>query len=313
MRALSLKIKTYQSEFSLLPRYVFAKRIFWIVVLFSILIIGSLVFNAIHVIFFKSYDYTHIVYISLGAEVLFLFPGFMQVILEVHKERYKILKPDQKLKTPRVILTNINRAKYKRVSEVFNYSGSYNALAKGLIEQWEWQRKIKQYAGVTSVEKAKRFFKLPSGSNVATYLAGILAIFAGIVVALIDKDALYQGLPNIWPDFLSIFYALVTVFVVPMALCIIPVAMIIDGIKSTSFIAAEKVNSEFLSQARFYSFIDELLELEDQKEKSPFGKKKKFKGYWIMRILMEPMKDIPKNLRLAFRAKKLSKFTRHKI
>ena len=314
MRALPHKIKTFQKEFSLLPGYAFSMRIFWLVALLAALIIGSLIFNAINTIVFKSHTYSHLPYVSLGFEFFVLIPSFLQVICEIDQQRCRRLYPQVRPAGFRAAVTMINRAKYERIEVLFGPQESLEKLAKGLIEEWKWRREIQLNAGETDVQKAQKFFRLPSGSNLATYLAGVLAIVAGIVIALIDKDSFYQNLPTLWDSFEVWYAALFKVIVMPIAICIIPLAAIWSSIKALCRILAENMDDDFLSQPKFYSFIKELLELADRKERRLLLKTTG-RAYWSIRLLTAPIHEIPgiyRNIRRSKRLAKLRKAHRSK-
>ncbi|MFC6478469.1 hypothetical protein ACFQDN_21045 [Pseudomonas asuensis] len=154
-------------------------------------------------------------------------------------------------------------------------------------------------------------FRLPSSSNLATYLAGVLAIVAGVVVALIDKDNFYQGLPNLWDSFEFWYGALFKLIVVPIAICIIPLAAIWSSIKAIGRILAENMDDDFLSQPKFYSFIKELLELADRKERRLLLKTTG-RAYWSIRLLTAPIHEVPNIYRNVRRSKRLAKLRKVK-
>lgn len=55
--------------------------------------------------------------------------------------------------------------------------------------------------------------------------------------------------------------------VLPFAVCVLPGAVILAGIKQIGETLLECVNDQFLSHTAFYRFISELLELHDRDER----------------------------------------------
>ncbi|MFI8480160.1 hypothetical protein ACIGCM_06275 [Pseudomonas sp. NPDC078700] len=114
--------------------------------------------------------------------------SLIQVYFQGAERRYRILHPAAKrvhFRTPHVTLA---KEKHAHLRTTFAHEGDLRALAKHLIEEWEWRRELKIRAQEPLMLRAKGFFKLPSPGNFAAYLTGFVAILVGIVIAPFQRN-----------------------------------------------------------------------------------------------------------------------------
>ncbi|WP_407364748.1 hypothetical protein HKW97_25655 (plasmid) [Pseudomonas luteola] len=137
-------------------------------------------------------------------------------------------------------------------------------------------------------------------------MAGVLAISAGIVVGLIDKDSFYQNLPEIWSSFKELYFLLFAVVVVSIAVCVIPLAEIWMGIKTVIVTLTQSIDDDYLSNMGFYSFVKELLGLIDCREKRLLIRTREV-IYWTIQVSTAPIKRIPAIIKHARRMRRKAK------
>lgn len=94
-----------------------------------------------------------------------------------------------------------------------------------------------------------------------------------------------------------------------MAVVVIPLAAIVGTMRSTAVRVREKVDDDYLSQAGFYAFIKELLELEQRKTRRLLMVTTGM-FYWAFRLGIASMQDLPKLYKNMARSRRLAKIRR---
>jgi hypothetical protein len=171
MRSISHKVKSYRRQFRLIPRYVVSTRIFILISLLALLMTVAMVLTMVDSFYFRSTDYSHLPWVVLGFEVSLVF-GFAQLIVESSKRRYLRANPGAAAPKFRNALMSTERDRVKVLSQLFGEQTDYEALARSLIEKWEWHSAIHAKAGDPVVKKALGFFGFPGAGNFASYLGG---------------------------------------------------------------------------------------------------------------------------------------------
>jgi hypothetical protein len=133
-----------------------------------------------------------------------------------------------------------------------------------------------------------------------------VAVLAGIVIATLSREVLFADLEQFLVDAWNLIVQLWLAFVLPFAVCMLPGAVILVGIKQVGETLLEQVNDQFLSHTGFYRFISELLELHDRGERLLLRKTRAW-AYWTVRPTMVPIEDIPGVWRRIRRAKVLAR------
>ncbi|WP_426943834.1 hypothetical protein ACP4J5_12440 [Pseudomonas oryzihabitans] len=305
MRAVSHKVKTYRREFRFIPGFMFATSIFWLVFTHTALTLGAigLYFTSYYV--YGSTLFLHLPFHALAWELV-LMMGWMQLALEANRRRVMRMRGLAKPPMFRVALAAMDVEKRRRINALFGPHESSTALARDLIQQWEWERSIYQQAASPALQRALGFFNVPSAGNFATYLAGVLAVVAGIVIALIDRDVFFDGVGQLWSNFKEAYSFLLMVVVIPVATLVIPVAMLTDGVRTVTNRIVEWINDDYLSRGRFYAFIKDLIQFETHSQRRLLMRTTGV-AFWTMRIGTAPITRVPalwKNMRRSIRIRR---------
>lgn len=305
MRAVSHKVKAYRREFRFFPSYMLTTSIFWLVATHSALTLGAI---GLHFVSLYIYDSRTFLYLPFHAVVWepFLVFGWLQFVLETNDQAVMRLQGLEKPPAFRVALSALDWEKKKKIDTLFGTPASHTKLAHELIEQWEWENDIHQKAGSPTLRKAIGFFAVPSAGNFATYLAGILAVAAGIVIALIDRELFFENVEQLWPNFETAYGYLILFVVLPITAMIIPGAIIVDGVRSVVDGVTEWINDDYLSRKRFYGFIKDLVEFEARSQRRLLMRTTGV-AYWTMRIGTAPITRVPaiwKNMRRSIRIRR---------
>jgi hypothetical protein len=241
----------------------------------------------------------------LFAEIPMVF-GMLQAHLQGAERRFRHLNPVASrvnIRTPHLILA---REKIAFIQRIFNHQESLRVLASLLVEEWEWREEIKRRAQDPMWIRAIGFFRLPSTSNFAAYMTGLVAIFAAIVITTVTPDTLFSAASTLPHSAWSNIRALVIVIVLPVILCVLPAAVIMTAVKDIGVALLERLNDHYLSQAGFYRFISQLLELHDQGELLHLRKTQAW-VYWTIRMGIAPVQDFQRVRNRIRRAKRLAK------
>lgn len=301
MEAIADKIRHYRKTFRPPVFYAFDSLALWLSIGLATLILGLLFFDLYLRIAQKTYllGKTDQAWLMVY-EVPMLF-GMMQAYFHGTERRYRMLYPATRriyFRTPHSILA---KEKHSYIRTTFAHEGDLRVLAKYLIEEWEWRRELKVRAQEPLLQRAADFFKLPSPGNFAAYMTGLLAVLAGIVIASISKEVFFADLEQWLVDAWSLIVQLWLAIVLPIAVCMLPAAVILTGIKQIGETFLEWINDQFLSNTAFYRFISELLELHDGGEHLLLRKTRAW-AYWTIRLTMSPLEDTPRiwrSIRLA--------------
>lgn len=306
MEAIADKIRHYRKTFRPPAFYALSSAALWLSIGLAVLILGLLFWDLYLRIANNTYLLGKLDQAWLMVfEIPMLF-DLMQVYFQGAERRYRLLHPAVKrihFRTPHATLA---KEKHAYLRDKFAHEGDLRALAKYLIEEWEWRRELKIRAQEPLLRRAAGFFKLPSPSNFAAYLTGLVAVLAGIVIATLSREALFADLEQVLMDVWNLIVQLWLAIVLPFAVCVIPGAVILVGIKQVGETLLERVNDQFLSHTAFYRFISELLELHDRGEPLLLRKTRAW-AYWTLRLTMAPLKDIRRVWRRIRRAKTLAR------
>lgn len=306
MEAIADKIRHYRKTFRPPVFYALDSLALWLSLGLATLILGLLFLDLYLLIAQNTYllgtpDQAWL----LLYEVPMLF-GLMQVYFQGVERRFRMLYPAVRrvyFRTPHDALA---KEKHAYLCATFTHEGDLRSLAKHLIEEWEWRRELKGRAQEPLLHLAAGFFKLPAPGNFAAYLTGLMAVLAGIAITTLSREALFTDLEQHLVDACDLIVQLWLVIVLPFAVCVLPGAVILIGIKQIGEALLERVNDQFLSHTAFYRFISELLELHDRGERLLLRKTRAW-AYWAVRLTMAPLKDVPLVWRRIRRAKSLAR------
>jgi hypothetical protein len=225
--------------------------------------------------------------------------------------RYQLLHPGAVTVGFRVPSAKIRQDKVNYINKLFMPQGSFRDLARDLESEWEWQKNIFYQAEEKVVRSSARFFLLPEGSNLATYMAGFLAISAALIITLVDRDVFYQELTSVASQAWSNIIILHLVIVFPLAAMIIPLAIMVVMVKNFGIWARQCVDDSYLDQVGFYKFICELVQLEENMQRRTLMRTTGF-VYWFVRIGTVPLSQVRKHFHNARRSLRLAKRRRIK-
>lgn len=310
MRTVAHNVKTFRREFRLIPSFVWGSRIFILFASSMLLVVLSIALFFYHHVYLRLPTYANLSYWTLFWEMPMLL-GLAQILVEVDRRRFARNHPGKRISGIRQAMAATDRAKRRMISEHFAGRQDFAELAKELIEQWEWRQALEQRAGSPATLRTRHFFSLPSGGNFATYLGGLLAVIAAVVVALIDNETFYPALPTLWSDFSSAYSVLFQIIVVPIATCVLPAACILDMVIGLGHRAVERANDDYLSDSGFYRYIKELVLLEENKQRRGLMTTTGW-AYWSFRIGTAPLRDVPRLWRNKRRSVRLAKRRRSK-
>ncbi|WP_271409133.1 hypothetical protein [Pseudomonas sp. Q1-7] len=305
MEAIADKIRHYRQTFRPPVFYAFSSLALWLSIGLATIILGLLFFD----LYLRIAKTTYLLTKSdqawlIAYEVPMLF-GLMQAYFQGIERRYRLLYPAAKrvhFRTPHDALA---KEKHAYLRTTFAHEGDLRALAKYLIEEWEWRRVIKVRAQEPLSRRAAGFFQLPSAGNFAAYVTGLVAVLAGIVISTLSREALYADLEQFLVDTWHLIVQLWLAIVLPFAVCVLPGAVILVGIKQLGETLLECINDQYLGHTAFYRFISELLELHDRGERLLL-RKTRARIYWAVRLTMVPVQDIPRIWRRIRRAKAMA-------
>jgi len=152
-----------------------------------LLVVLSIALFFYHHVYLQLPTYANLSYWTLFWEMPMLL-GLAQILVEVDRRRFARDNLGKRILGIRQAIVATDRAKRRMISEHFAGREDFAELAKELIEQWEWRQALERRAGSPATLRTLHFFNLPSASNFATYLGGLLAVIAAVVVALLDKE-----------------------------------------------------------------------------------------------------------------------------
>jgi hypothetical protein len=306
MQAISDKIRHYRKTFPSLFVYALGTRVMWLCIVLMALILFS--------IFLNRYLRT-----STGIELfsgwnlgilfvfeMFLVPGLLQAFFMGGQRRYRRHQPLSTQPGFRISIRHFNQSKLAYLRSHFVQEGDVQALAKALVDEWEWRREMKSRAQEPVWHKVLGFFCLPSAANFAAYMTGLVAIIAGIVIATMDRELLFGSFEQLVKDAWDLICLLWINLIPLVVLCILPGAMIIGAFKYVAERGLEWLDDQYLSHAAFYRFIAELLDLHDRGERD-LMRKTRGRVYWSVRLGMAPIQDVPRIWRRVKRAKRLAR------
>ncbi|MCY1297868.1 hypothetical protein D9M70_473220 [compost metagenome] len=187
------------------------------------------------------------------------------------------------------------KEKRNALNSLFGPIDNYSEFSKSLIDEREWRAHIDNLAGEAPGSRAIKYFSLPEAGRLATYVAGILAIFAGIVIALIDKDLFYGELQSTYSNSTQYIKTLFLLIILPVSTFIYPASILITEIKLFTLNLIEWLDDDYLSRHSFYSFIKDVADLDDEKEPRLL-RKTTGQAYWTMYFLTSPFSEY-KNIR----------------
>ncbi|WP_439888289.1 hypothetical protein ACSX1C_03720 [Pseudomonas sp. MBLB4123] len=306
MEAIADKIRHYRKTFRPPVFYALDSLALWLSIGLATLILGLLFFD----LYLRIAQSTYLLGKTDQAwlmvyEVPMLF-GMMQAHFHGTERRYRMLYPTAKrihFRTPHEILA---KEKHAYIRAIFAHEGDLRVLAKHLIEEWEWRRELKVRAQEPLLQRAAGFFTLPSPGNFAAYMTGLVAILAGIIISTLSREVLFADLEQWLVDTWSLIVQLWLAIVLPIAVCMLPGAVILIGIKQVGETFLERINDQFLSHTAFYRFISELLELHDRGERLLLRKTRAW-AYWTIRLTMAPLEETPRVWRRIRLAKVLAR------
>ncbi|WXL27443.1 hypothetical protein WG219_08310 [Ectopseudomonas mendocina] len=306
MQAISDKIRHYRKTFRPLLVYALGTRVVWLSVLLITLIVGLLLIN---VILRRTHGFD---FLSVWQMVIFLccemmlLPACFQVYFEGAQRRYRMFNPNTMVAGFRNSHRDFDQEKLRYIRATFAHEGDLRELVKSLVEEWEWRRELKARGQEPMWRKAMGFFSLPSASNFAAYMTGLMAVIAGIVIASIDRELLFvsfeQLVKDVW-DLISLMWVNLIPIVV---MAIVPGAIIISACRYLWELFLEWLDDQYLGQAGFYRFISDVLDLHDRGERD-LMRKTRGRVYWAVRLGMAPLEDVPRVWSRIKRAKRLAK------
>lgn len=306
MQAISDKIRHYRKTFPSLFVYALGTPVMWLCVVLMALVLFSIFLNrylrtTTGIELFSGWNLGF-----LFAFEMFLLPGLLQAYFMGGQKRYSKHQPSSAQPNFRISIRHFNQSKLAYLRSHFIQDGDLQVLAKALVEEWQWRREMKGRAQEPVWHKALGFFRLPSAANFAAYMTGLVAIIAGIVIATLDRELLFGSFEQLVIDAWDLTYFLWINLIPLVVLCILPGAIIIGALKYVAERGLEWLDDQYLSQAGFYRFVAELLELHDRGER---GLMRKTRGrfYWAIRLGMAPIHDVPRIWRRVKRAKRLAK------
>jgi len=306
MNVIAQKIRKYRSTTRPAVFFAVGTLVFWLTIILIFLVLAAVALNMYTQIVWNSEMYSNLPKIAFIAEFMLL-PAMLQIYFEGAQIRYRLLYPEARRVGFRVPELMIQRDKTARIDMIFKPKGSYEQLAKELIAAWEWRNLVKKEADEPAMRRALGFFSLPSASNIATYIAGVLAIAAATIITLIDKDSFYRELATNMNDAWSNIVILTILVVIPVAVSIIPLTTIYLMLKSIVTWLQQRIDDDYIDQRSFYKFILELIQINDRKERRLLMRTTGL-VYWLIRIGTARILDIKKvfkNYRRCVRIEKI--------
>ena len=305
MQAISDKIRHYRKTFPSLLTYALGARVLWL----SILLMASIVLF----IFMRVIGQAHEGvrwggWIGAFAAEIMLLPGFLQAYFMGAERRYRKYYPHVGLSPFRIFSIHFDKEKLAYIRTTFSHEGDLRELVKSLVEEWEWRGELKARGQEPMWQKAMGFFSLPSASNFAAYMTGLVAVIAGIVIASMDRELLFGSFDQFVKDAWDLIYLMWVNLIPLIVMFILPGAIIISAVRYVWQRLLEWLDDQYLGQAGFYRFVSDVLELHDRGERGLMNKTRG-RVYWSIRLGMSPLEDVPRVWR---RIKRAKRFAKHK-
>ncbi len=310
MQAISDKIRHYRKTFRPPVSYAVGSLVLWLSIALTMLILllffSDLYIRIVRDNFILS---TSFQFLLLSAEIPVML-GIGQAYYTGSVRRFRLYNPNAVSFGFRRSFSNLTNEKTAYLKKIFRIEDDLMRLAAELVDEWEWREKIKLQCKETWLIRASGFFRLPSASNFAAYVTGILAVVAGIVIAMMTPDAVFGSIN----EYVDTAVAMTELFwlVIIIAVCVLPCAVILGSLKSVGDVLLESINDQYLSNTAFYRFIAEVLELHDLGDRLLLRKTVGW-AYWSVRVLVSPIHELPKIRRGIRRAKRLHRprYTHH--
>ncbi|KRW62096.1 hypothetical protein [Pseudomonas sp. TTU2014-080ASC] len=306
MQAISDKIRHYRKTFRSLLFYARGTLVFWLCVTLMGLIVGVVALD---------------VYLGIASDVdllsgwqvtvlyiceLFIAPGVVQAYFMGAQRRYQLFHPQAAQPRFRVAHRHFDQQKLAYLRRTFEHPGDIRDLAKALVKEWEWLQSLRVRAQEPMWRKTMGFFHLPTAGNFATYMAGLVAIIAAIVIANMDAEFIFGSFEQFISDTWDLIFAMWVNLIPLVVLIIFPAATLVSAVKYLTERLLECLDDQYLSQAGFYRFITELLELPDRRHRDLMSRTRGW-AYWSILLLMAPLEDVPRVWRRIKRVKRLAK------
>lgn len=281
MRSIAHKVKVYNRTFYPVPATTLRSRIFWLIGVLLVAIIGGFYW------YFIDRDHRYgVLLATLFVSEIVAALGWLQLFLETEKRRFEKLRGYPAAST-RAAVREMDRERMRTIEELFQPQHGIDELARSLISEWEWGNDINMRAGDPAAIRVGRFFSIPSGSTLATYLAGAFAIFAAVIVTTLDRETIFNNLPSIWPDFKQLWWALFKFSLVIAALAI-PAQMLWSTLQLLWQWLGQQLHDDYLSDRSFYRFIRYMLETSDNRERRLLTTSKGA-AYWLVQMTTAPL------------------------
>ncbi len=292
MQGIADKIRHYRKTFRPPVFYALDSYVLWLSVALACLIMAILFVNlyllvASDIQLLRPWDQAWL----FLCEIPLIF-GMLQVYFQGAERRFRRLNPAIKRVNFRTPYASLDSEKHAYLRNIFKSEDDLQQLAKRLIDEWEWRREVKRRAQDPMWTHAIAFYRLPTGSNFAAYMTGLVAVVAGIVIATITPEAVFASMADYLEDAWSLIRLMLWVVVIPFAACVLPGALIISFVKDLLELFIERLNDQYLSQKAFYRFISQILELHDREEPLLL-RKTRAQVYWTIRLCITPLRNVP--------------------
>lgn len=309
MRVISDKVRNFRRTFRPPVFYAYRSLVLWLSAILAALILG-LTFGDLYLRLVWSRplldSWAQVSLLFFEIPLLF---GMLQIYFAGAMTRYRSLHPLVRrvnLRTANTALSRDKRECLNATFATFGHNDDLRLLAKSLVEEWEWRRELKLRSQEPLWRRAVGFFGPPSASNFAAYVTGLVAVIAGIVIATMNPEVVFGSFWDFLDNVRSAVRLLLVAIVVPFALCVLPGAIILSGIKNVGEALFEWFDDQYLSHTAFYQFISEVLELHDRGERLMM-RKTGARLYWLVRLGTVPIREVPGVWRRIKRAKVLAK------
>lgn len=302
MQAISDKIRHYRKTFPSLLTYALETRVLWL----SILLMASIVlFISLRIIgqAHEGAGWGGLIG-AVAAEVLIL-PGFLQAYFMGAERRYRKCFGHSERFSFRFFATHFEKEKLTHIRSTFEHEGDLRELVKSLVEEWEWRRELKARGQEPMWQKAMGFFSLPSASNFAAYMTGLVAVIAGIVIASMDPELLFGSFEQFLKDAWDLIYWMWVNLIPIVVMSLLPGAIILSAVRYLWQLLLEWLDDKYLGQAGFYRFVSDVLDLHDRGERD-LMRKTRGRMYWSIRLGMAPLGDVPRIWRRVQRARRMA-------
>jgi len=291
MESANIKIRKYRKAFRNPGRYALKSWTFALSASLGIVIIGIVAADMWLTLFKGMSHLRNFEYFLLILSEAVLALGMMQVRITGAEKLYRRLSRGVNKVGFRGTERSLAMSRAASIKDSFNHSGSLDVLARKLVDEWEWRLEIRSRAEKSMLQRAFRFFSLPTAANFSAYVVGALAIAAAFVFAITERDSLVSNIPALIHDAWSNTVSLWVLIVLPTVILIIPAAAIISFPKTCLERFKEWANGRYLGNGRFYRFVDELLKLQDMLDVRACDRPRD-SLYFVMRLATAPWKDI---------------------